>query len=95
MIQARCSYGLALDMNAGHSGLEFYQVAPAEELEPLGRPMQNDWEHEGEVPGLDGWKFRTRRLIRGMGLMNFPRYIKRESRDYFYMTLRHVLPARR
>ena len=93
MIQARCSYGLALDMNAGHSGLEFYKVAPAEELEPLGRPMQNDWEHEGEVPGLDGWKFRTRRLIRGMGLMNFPRYIKRESRDYFYMTLRHVLPG--
>ncbi|MFS8068209.1 MAG: hypothetical protein ACMG6S_17785, partial [Byssovorax sp.] len=93
MIQARCSYGLALDMNAGHSGLEFYKVAPAEELEPLGRPTQNDWEHEGEVPGLDGWKYRTRRLIRGMGLMNFPRYIKRESRDYFYMTLRHVLPG--
>jgi hypothetical protein len=93
MIQARCSYGLALDMNAGHSGLEFYKVAPAEEMDPLGRPTQNDWEHEGEVPGIDGWKFRTRRLIRGMGLMNFPRYIKRESRDYFYMTLRHVLPG--
>jgi hypothetical protein len=28
-----------------------------------------------------------------MGLMNFPRYIKREARDYFYMTLRHVLPG--
>jgi len=93
MIQARCSYGLALDMNAGHSGLEFYKVAPADEMDPLGRPTQNDWEHEGEVPGIEGWKFRTRRLIRGMGLMNFPRYIKRESRDYFYMTLRHVLPG--
>ncbi len=93
MIQARCSYGLALDMNAGHSGLEFYKVAPADEMDPLGRPTQNDWEHEGEVPGIDGWKFRTRRLIRGMGLMSFPRYIKRESRDYFYMTLRHVLPG--
>ena len=93
MIQARCSYGLALDMNAGHSGLEFYKIAPAEEMDPLGRPTQPDWEHEGEVPGIDGWKFRTRRLIRGMGLMNFPRYIKRESRDYFYMTLRHVLPG--
>jgi hypothetical protein len=25
--------------------------------------------------------------------MNFPRYIKRENRDFFYMTLRHVLPG--
>ncbi|MCK6586141.1 MAG: hypothetical protein L6Q76_01010, partial [Polyangiaceae bacterium] len=93
MIQARCRYGIALDMNAGHSGLEFYKVAPAEEFEPLGRPLQNDWEAEGDVPGMDGWRFRGRRLIRGMGLMNFPRYIKREARDYFYMTLRHVLPG--
>src|SRR6185503_18258042 len=54
---------------------------------------QLDWEQEGEVPGLDGWNFRARRLIRGMGLMHFPRYIKREGRDYFYMTLRHVLPG--
>jgi len=93
MIQTRCAYGIALDMNAGHSGLEFYKVAPAEEFEPLGRPMQHDWEAEGDVPQLDGWRFRARRLIRGMGLMHFPRYIKREARDYFYMTLRHVLPG--
>jgi hypothetical protein len=93
MIQARCSFGLALDMNAGHSGLEFYKIAPANELEPLKEPLHYDWQHEGEVPGLDGWKFRARRLIRGMGLMSFPRYIKKESRDYFYMTLRHVLPG--
>lgn len=92
MIQARCAYGLALDMNAGHSGLEFYKVAPADELEPV-KGLQYDWQHEGEVPGLHGWKFRARRFIRGMGLMNFPRYIKRENRDYFYMTLRHVLPG--
>jgi hypothetical protein len=93
MIQARCGYGLALDMNAGHSGLELYKVAPATELESLNRPLQYDWEHEGGVPGIEGWKFRARRLIRGMGLMQFPRYIKREARDFFYMTLRHVLPG--
>jgi len=28
-----------------------------------------------------------------MGLMYFPRYIKREGRDYFYMTLRQLLPG--
>ncbi len=93
MIQARCRFGIALDMNAGHSGLEFYKVAPENEFEPMGRPLQLDWEAEGSVPGMDGWKFRGRRLIRGMGLMNFPRYIKREGRDYFYYTLRHVLPG--
>ena len=95
MIQARCAFGLALDMNAGHSGLEFYEIGPFDELEPIKQPLQFDWQHEGEVPGLDAWRFRARRLIRGMGLMHFPRYIKREGRDFFYMTLRHVLPGRR
>ncbi|WP_437594556.1 hypothetical protein [Sorangium sp. So ce1000] len=93
MIQARCSYGIALDMNAGHSGLEFYRVAPSGELPPLGRPLQGEWEAEGDVSGLSGYRFRGRRLIRGMGLMNFPRYIRREARDFFYMTLRHLLPG--
>lgn len=93
MIQSRCSYGVALDMNAGHSGLEFYHVAPEGELPPLERPLNRDWEREGKVPRMEGWAFRARRLIRGMGLMYFPRYIKREGRDYFYMTLRHILPG--
>jgi hypothetical protein len=95
MILARCSYGIALDMNAGHSGLEFYKVGPADEMErdPIGRALSGDWEAEGDVSGIDGWKFRGRRLIKGMGLMHFPRYIRREGRDFFYMTLRHVLPG--
>ncbi|WP_437283143.1 hypothetical protein WME90_21975 [Sorangium sp. So ce375] len=93
MIQTRCAYGIALDMNAGHSGLEFYRVAPSGELPPLGRPLQGEWEAEGDVSGLSGYRFRGRRLIRGMGLMNFPRYIRREARDFFYMTLRHLLPG--
>lgn len=93
MIQARCSFGLALDMNAGHAGLEFYNVAPKGELPPIDRPLQRDWEAEGEVPQMPGWDYRSRRFIRGMGLMNFPRYIKREARDFFYLTMRHVLPG--
>ncbi len=93
MIQARCSYGLALDMNAGHSGMEFYRVAPSGELPTLSRGLETSWEAEGNVPDMPGWEFRSKRLIKGMGLMNFPRYIKREARDYFYLTLRHVLPG--
>jgi hypothetical protein len=93
MIRARCKFGIHLDMNVGHTGLEFYRVAPAADLPPLGRTLQGDWEAEGPVPGLDGWNFRGRRMIRGMPLMNFPRYIHRDSRDFFYLTLRHVLPG--
>lgn len=93
MIQARCGYGLALDMNAGHSGLEFYRVGPTDQLGDLGRPIDRSWERTGDVPGMDGWSFRAKRLISSMGLMHFPRYIKREGRDFFYLTLRHVLPG--
>ena len=93
MIQARCDYGIALDMNAGHSGLEFYYAAPEGELPALERPLQGKCEAEGTISGLEGWRFRSRCLIRGMGLMNFPRYIQRESRDFFYMTLRNILPG--
>lgn len=93
MIQTRCSYGIALDMNAGHSGMEFYNVAPEAELPPVSRALSTKWEDEGDVPDLPGWKFRAKTLINGMGLMNFPRYIKRESRDFFFLTLRHVLPG--
>ncbi|MCS6898857.1 MAG: hypothetical protein RMJ98_02540 [Myxococcales bacterium] len=92
MIQARCQLGMHLDMNPGHTGLEFYHVAPKEEWKPLGRPLQRDWEAEGEV-GSTGWRFRARRMVRGMGLMNFPRYIQREARDFFYLSLRPVLPG--
>jgi len=93
MIQARCDYGIALDMNAGHSGLEFYRVGPEGSFGELGRPLRRDWEREGNVGGIDGWSFRARRLVRGMGLMNFPRYIRREGRDFFYLTMRYVLPG--
>ncbi|MDP9034253.1 MAG: hypothetical protein M3O50_05565, partial [Myxococcota bacterium] len=93
MIAARCSFGIHLDMNPGHAGFEFYDVAPEGRLTPLGRPLQNDWEAEGKVPGLPGLVFRSRRMIRGMGHMLFPRYIQREARDFFYLTLRPALPG--
>ncbi len=93
MRRARCRYGIHLDMNAGHTGLEFYRAGPAAEIAPLGRHLDGRWEAEGEVPEMPGWRFRGRRMLRMMGLMNFPRYIRRESRDFFYLTLRHILPG--
>jgi hypothetical protein len=93
MLDARCSFGIHLDMNPGHAGFEFYDVAPEGQLRPLGRPLQSDWEAEGKVPDMAPWVFRARRMIRGMGHMLFPRYIQREARDFFYLTARPILPG--
>ena len=94
MQRARCVYGVHLDMNPGHTGLEFYRAAPdGSSLPEVGHALDPQWEARGAVDGMDGWEFMGRRMIRYMGLMNFPRYIGRESRDFFYLTLRHVLPS--
>ncbi|MFI5301882.1 MAG: hypothetical protein ACHREM_27650, partial [Polyangiales bacterium] len=93
MVAAHCKVAVHLDMNAGHTGFEFYRVAPTGALPDLMRPLQGDWEAEGNVPGLDGWSFLGRRMIKGMPHMNFPRYIGRDGRDFMYLTLRSVLPG--
>jgi hypothetical protein len=93
LTRARCIYGIHLDMNAGHTGLEFYRAAPENELPKLDRQLDPRWEAEGPVSGMPGWRFVGRRMMRFMGLMNFPRYIQRESRDFFYLTLNPLLPA--
>lgn len=88
-----CDYALHLDMNQGHTGLEFYQAGPTETLPPLGLPLSPMWQAEGPIDGAPGFNFRGRRLFRSMQLMNFPRYIQREARDFFYLTLRRRLPG--
>ncbi len=93
MLAAGCSFGIHLDMNPGHAGFEFYDVAPEGELTPLERRLQPDWEAEGKVPDMPGYAFRSRRMIRAMGHMLFPRYIQREARDFFYLTSRVILPG--
>ncbi len=93
MLYARCAFGIHLDMNPGHAGFEFYDVVPDARLKPLGRALQADWEAEGRVPDMAGYVFRSRRMIRGMWHMLFPRYIQREARDFFYLTARPLLPG--
>lgn len=93
MVAAGCKHALHLDMNAGHTGFEFYRVAPTGELPDLMRGLQGDWEAESSVPQLPGWSFRARRMIKGMPHMLFPRYIGRDGRDFMYLTLRSVLPG--
>jgi hypothetical protein len=93
MLVAGCSFGIHLDMNPGHAGFEFYDVAPEGGLTPLSRRLQPDWEAEGKVTEMPGYVFRSRRMIRAMGHMLFPRYIQREARDFFYLTSRAILPG--
>jgi len=93
MLATRCQVGLHLDMNPGLAGFEFYNMQAASTFEPLGRPLQKDWEHEGAVKDMPEFKFRSRRMIKSMGHILFPRYIQRESRDFFYLTVRNVLPG--
>ncbi len=93
MESARCDFGMHLDMNPGLAGFEFYNVRPESDFAPLGRAAAREWEHEGTFKDLPGWRYRARRMIRGMQHMNFPLYVQRYGRDFFYLTLRSVLPG--
>ena len=65
MVAVGCDFGLHLDMNPGHTGLEYYSVRDSE-----------------------GEDFDARTMRRGMGLARHPRYIRQDTRDFFYLTLR-------
>ncbi|MBX3192431.1 MAG: hypothetical protein KF819_35900 [Labilithrix sp.] len=93
MLAARCAFGIHLDMNPGLAGFEFYNVQPASSFQPLGRPLQTDWEYEGGFKDLPELKYRARRMVKSMGHILFPRYIQRDARDFFYLTARTVLPG--
>ncbi|MCL2776378.1 MAG: hypothetical protein FWD73_00130 [Polyangiaceae bacterium] len=93
MLAARCAFGIHLDMNPGLAGFEFYNVRYASNFEPLGRSLQPDWEVEGTLKDMPNLKFRSRRMIKSMGHILFPRYIHRDARDFFYLTARPVLPG--
>ncbi len=93
MLAARCDYGIHLDMNQGHTGLELYRVGTTAEMPPLSGKLDGHWQTEGDVPDMPGYRFRGRRLIRNLQLMHFPRYIRRSARDFFYLTLKPVLPG--
>ncbi len=70
---ARCEFGVAPGHEPGPRRLRVLRRRAAKaSCTPLGRPLQADWEAEGKVPDMAGWVFRARRMIKGMGHMNFP-----------------------
>jgi len=94
MAAAHCARGMHLDMNHGHCGFEFYHVTkPAESLEPINRRL-SEWEAEGQIPvGSERYSYRVRKAIKSMSNMRFPRYITKDPRDFFYLTLKPILPG--
>jgi hypothetical protein len=92
MLAARCDYGIHLDMNQGHTGLELYRADRADRLPALTDKLDGHWQTEGDVSDMPGYRFRGRRLVRNLQLMHFPRFIRRGARDYFYLMLRPLLP---
>jgi len=93
MLVARCAFGMHLDMNPGLAGFEFYNMQTASTFTPLGRPLQTDWEYEGTLKDMPEVKLRSRRMVKSMGHILFPRYVHRDARDFFYLTARAVLPG--
>lgn len=94
MLAARCVRGLHLDMNQRHTAFELYNVYPRDEPPaPLERPLDDEMEFDITVPYARDWRVRGRKLVRSMTPMTFPRYIRRDPRDFFYLTLRPVLPG--
>ncbi|MFK7998085.1 MAG: hypothetical protein AB8H86_00765 [Polyangiales bacterium] len=93
MKATRCTRGVHLDMNQRHTAFEFYNVMPTEELPELERRPTSDFEFQVDVPRARGWTARGRLLARSMTPMRFPRYIRQDPRDFFYLTQRPLLPG--
>jgi len=93
MLAVRCVRGMHLDMNQRHTGFEFYDVFRQGARPPLAEPPRGGREFQVPVEGARGWVARGRLLARTMSPMRFPRYIRRDGRDFFYLTLKPTLPG--
>ena len=86
LVATRCVRAMHLDMNSGHSGMEFYNVlAEGEARAPI--TSKERFRFEGELKDVPGYTVRARKAVTSMGL-DLPRYIHADPRDYFYLTLK-------
>jgi hypothetical protein len=95
MLATRCVRGIHLDMNSKHTGFEFYRTYPpgGPRPEPLDRELDEKAEGEGEISDSGGFMFRARKAVTAMKQLRFPRYVGRDPRDFFYLTLKPILPG--
>jgi hypothetical protein len=84
MARARCDYAIHLDMNFGHSRFEFYRVYDDESITRR---------HPDRKLYVDtGLRYQAKKLSTAQISWLYPRYLKRDIRDFFYVTLRRVFP---
>lgn len=88
MLAARCVYGMMLDINFTNTAFELYRVAPRGLLPPLHRPLDPELEAEGEVEGRPDLVFRVQAMAPGMTRVGFPRFVRTDLRDFFYLLAR-------
>lgn len=96
MLAMKCVRGMHLDMNSGHCGFEFYATfSEHSPMPPLGRALTEAYEAEGawRLSDHSVYRYRTRKAVTEMENMRFPRYNARDARDFFYLTLKPVLPG--
>lgn len=91
MNAARCVHATHLDINPGHCSMELYRAGPAGSLPHTA--IDERTQFELTLDELAGWRVRGRKAIRAMSSIRWPRYIRRDARDFFYLTLRPVLPG--
>ena len=73
--------------------VEFYKpYAPGVVPPALGRARE-EMEFEGPIEQGLGFSFRSRLAVKTMAPLRFPRYLGRDPRDFFYLTLKPVLPG--
>jgi hypothetical protein len=93
MLALRCARGIHLDMNSKHTGFEFYKpLRPGVRAAPLGRAL-SEQEYEGPIEQGLGYGLRARLAVKTMTPLRFPRYVGRDPRDFFFLTLKPVLPG--
>jgi len=86
LLRARCVRAMHLDMNAGHSGMELYNVLAPSEPRSENTKREN-YRYEGSLAELPGYVLRARKAVTAMGMV-LPRYIRPDPRDFFYLTLK-------
>lgn len=97
MTRVGCIYGMELDINVTHVGMEYVHALGPDEKDPPGADRfrtEKYFSHTGKWVGVDGFRYFMRVAIRGTGNMPFPRWTGRaDEREFFYLVKRELLPG--
>jgi len=92
---ARCQYGMQMDINRTNASAELLRIVRRSSVKgsPPRRFQRGGRSSWGLVPGAKDWVFYARSWLPGMYTVPFPRFIRRDWRDFFYLSLRNILPG--